>query len=103
MQSATPKQTIKNTIPISGNSTRLNHASALAYRNMGGDWMDVTSLFSGVMIGAGLGLAFSMAIIYKHHREVIMNNTKPDLVEVNLREDLLDAEEKLAVARARKS
>ena len=65
--------------------------------------MDVTSLFSGVMIGAGLGLAFSMAIIYKHHREVIMENTKPDLVEVNLREDLLDAEEELAVAHKRKA
>jgi hypothetical protein len=35
--------------------------------------MDITSLFSGMMIGAGMGLAFCVAILYKHHREVIMD------------------------------
>lgn len=35
--------------------------------------MDVTSLFSGIMIGAGMGLVFCVAILYKHHREVIMD------------------------------
>jgi hypothetical protein len=38
--------------------------------------MDATSLFSGVMIGAGIGLAFCMAIIYKHHREMIIDKEK---------------------------
>jgi hypothetical protein len=34
--------------------------------------MDITSVFSGMMIGAGLGLAFCVAILYRHNREVIM-------------------------------
>jgi hypothetical protein len=34
--------------------------------------MDITSVFSGIMIGAGLGLAFCVAILYRHNREVIM-------------------------------
>jgi len=34
--------------------------------------MDVTVLFSGIMIGAGIGLSFCLGIIYKHHREVIL-------------------------------
>jgi hypothetical protein len=33
--------------------------------------MDMTSLFSGIMIGAALGLAFCVAILYKHHRKII--------------------------------
>jgi hypothetical protein len=35
--------------------------------------MDIVSLFSGIMIGAGMGLAFCVAILYKHNREVIMD------------------------------
>lgn len=43
------------------------------YENIGGDWMDVTSLISGIMIGAGIGLTFCTAVIYARHREVIMD------------------------------
>jgi hypothetical protein len=35
--------------------------------------MDIVSLFSGIMIGAGMGMAFCVAILYKHNREVIMD------------------------------
>jgi hypothetical protein len=49
--------------------------------------MDITSLFSGIMIGAGLGLAFCVAIIYVHHREVITNKQDSDLLEAKLAED----------------
>jgi hypothetical protein len=49
--------------------------------------MDITSLFSGIMIGAGLGLAFCVAIIYMHHREVITNKKDSDLLGENLAED----------------
>jgi hypothetical protein len=52
--------------------------------------MDVTSLFSGIMIGAGLGLAFCVAIIYVHHREVITDEGESDLLEAKLAEDLTD-------------
>jgi len=41
----------------------------------GGVQMDITSVFSGIMIGAGLGLAFCVIIMYKHHREAIMDKT----------------------------
>ena len=52
--------------------------------------MDVTSLFSGIMIGAGLGLAFCVTIIYAHHREVITDKGESDLLEARLAEDLTD-------------
>ncbi len=35
--------------------------------------MEMPSVFSGIMIGAGLGLAFCMIILYKHHRNVIID------------------------------
>ena len=52
--------------------------------------MDVTSLFSGIMIGAGLGLAFCVAIIYAHHREVITDKGESDLLQARLAEDSTD-------------
>jgi len=52
--------------------------------------VDVTSLFSGIMIGAGLGLAFCVAIIYAHHREVITDKGESDLLQARLAEDSTD-------------
>jgi hypothetical protein len=65
--------------------------------------MDVTSLFSGIMIGAGLGLAFCTAIIYAHHREAITEKEVSVLFEPKLPEELKDeAKEDLREARKAK-
>jgi hypothetical protein len=56
----------------------------------GGDQMDVTSLFSGIMIGAGLGMAFFLAIVYTHHREVLRNKEESDTLEMRLAEGSAD-------------
>jgi hypothetical protein len=61
----------------------------------GGDQMDVTSLFSGIMIGAGLGLAFCLAIIYAHHREVLRNKEESDILEIRLAEGLADTQKSI--------
>jgi hypothetical protein len=56
--------------------------------------MDITSLFSGVMIGAGMGLAFCVAILYKHHREVIMDKASSSrALEKNVEPRVLEIEE----------
>ena len=41
--------------------------------------MDAISLLSGIMIGAGLGLSFCTAILYVHHKEVLLNKVNPAL------------------------
>lgn len=55
--------------------------------------MDITSLFSGIMIGAGLGLAFCVAILYKHNREVIMDKASSRMLEKSLEPRVLESEE----------
>jgi hypothetical protein len=56
--------------------------------------MDITSLFSGIMIGAGLGLAFCVAILYKHNREVIMGKaSSARALEKSLEPRVLETEE----------
>ena len=55
--------------------------------------MDITSLFSGIMIGAGIGLAFCVAILYKHNREVIMDKASSRTLEKSLEPRVLETEE----------
>ena len=56
--------------------------------------MDITSLFSGIMIGAGIGLAFCVAILYKHNREVIMDKaSSARALEKSLEPRVLETEE----------
>jgi len=56
--------------------------------------MDITSLFSGIMIGAGMGLAFCVAILYKHNREVIMDEaSSARALEKSLEPKVLETEE----------
>lgn len=56
--------------------------------------MDIISLFSGVMIGAGMGLAFCLAILYKHHREVITDKaSSPNAQEKSVETGVLETEE----------
>jgi hypothetical protein len=55
--------------------------------------MDIVSLFSGMMIGAGMGLAFCVAILYKHHREVIMDKASSRALEKGLEPRVLETEE----------
>jgi hypothetical protein len=39
-------------------------------------------------MGAGMGIWFCRAIMYEHHREIIIDKAKSDLVETSLRENL---------------
>jgi len=56
--------------------------------------MDIVSLFSGIMIGAGMGLAFCVAILYKHNREVIMDKaSSAGALEKSLESRVLEPEE----------